>query len=209
MVFLNRGDHFEPHALPIEAQFAPSTGICATDFDGDGALDIFLSQNFFPFDNQTARCDGGRGLFLRGDGHGNFTSVSGDESGIKLYGDQRGCAVADYDGDGRADLVVAQNGSSTALFNNISGAPGLRVKLHGPARNPRAVGAIIRPITAEGAGPAQQVCLGSGYRSQNSATILMHAKGTITAISVQWPGGITRAYPVAADAREVTLSPRP
>ena len=100
-VFLNRGDHFEARALPLEAQFAPAFGVCVGDYDGDGREDIFLSQNFFAVRPEDARYDAGRGLWLQGDGKGGFRAVPGQESGVKVYGEQRGAALGDYDADGR------------------------------------------------------------------------------------------------------------
>ena len=94
-VFLNRGDHFEAKVLPVEAQLAPAFGISVGDFDGDGNEDIFLAQNFFAFDGDTGRCDAGRGLWLAGDGKGDFRAIPGQRSGIKIHGEQRGCALSD------------------------------------------------------------------------------------------------------------------
>ena len=68
--------------------------------------------------------------------------VPGRRSGIIVWGDQRGAAHADYDGDGRLDLVVTQNGSETKLFHNRGAAPGLRVRLQGPAGNPDGIGGL-------------------------------------------------------------------
>ena len=135
MIFLNRGDHFEAAALPREAQFAPVFAVCVADLDGDGHEDIFLSQNFFATQPETPRLDGGRGLWLRGDGTGKLMPVPGQESGVKIYGEQRGAALCDYDGDGRVDLVVTQNGAETKLYHNARARPGLRV----PAPDPRSL----------------------------------------------------------------------
>ena len=129
MVFLNRGDHFEAILLPPEVQFAPAFGICVADCDGDGREDIFLAQNFFATQPEMPRLDGGRGLWLKGDGQGGFAAVPGQESGVAIYGEQRGAAVSDYDGDGRVDLVVAQNGAETKLYHNARAKPGLRIRL--------------------------------------------------------------------------------
>jgi hypothetical protein len=84
MAFLNRGDHFEAVMLPKEAQFAPAFGICVADLDGDGNEDVFLSQNFFAVNPDSARCDAGCGLWLRGDGSGKLKAISGQESGVKV-----------------------------------------------------------------------------------------------------------------------------
>src|SRR5262249_41898027 len=144
MVFLNRGGKFEPLPLPAEAQFAPAFGITVGDFNGDGADDLVLAQNFFDTDAETPRYDAGRGLFLHGNGDGTFRAVSPQESGLAIHGQQRGLAAADFDHDGRLDLTVAQNREATKLFRNMSGNPGIRVKLRGPAGNPTAIGAVAR-----------------------------------------------------------------
>src|ERR1035441_9830261 len=120
MLLLNRGSKFEVRLLPPAAQWSPVMGIAVGDLDGDGKEDLFLSQNYFAVRPEDGRMDAGRGLFLRGDGTGGFTAVPGQESGIVVYGEQRGCALADYDGDGRVDLVVAQNNDKTQLFHNRS-----------------------------------------------------------------------------------------
>jgi enediyne biosynthesis protein E4 len=120
MVFLNRGDRVDPKPLPIEAQFAPSLAVAVGDIDGDGALDIFLAQNFFAVDAQTSRYDAGRGLCLRGDGRGNFTALSGDESGIKIYGEQTAALLKDFDADGKLDLAVTQKNAETKFYRNVS-----------------------------------------------------------------------------------------
>ena len=132
MVFLNRGDRFEAVRLPVEVQWSPVFGVSVADIDGDGADDIFLAQNFFATRKEIPRCDGGRGLWLRNDGKGNFTAMRGEECGVMIYGSQRGSAVGDFDEDGRVDLLVAQNGSETKLFHNERAKVGLRVRLKGP-----------------------------------------------------------------------------
>jgi hypothetical protein len=205
MVFLNRGGKFEAHPLPVEAQWSPAFGVSVADFDGDGNDDIFLAQNYFSSQPETMRSDAGRGLLLLGDGKGNFRALSGDESGIKIYGEQRGCAVSDYDGDGRVDLVVAQSNDQTKLLHNLRARPGLRVKLEGGPGNPQCVGAIIRAKTSVGLGRAQEVTAGSGYWSQDSATLIVTAASPITALQVQWPNGPTEEQPVPANAKSVTL----
>jgi enediyne biosynthesis protein E4 len=206
MVFLNRPKGFEARALPVEAQFAPVFGICAADFDGDGHQDIFLAQNFFAVDAVTSRYDAGRGLILKGDGHGGFEAVKAAESGIAVYGQQRGAAAGDFDGDGRVDLCVAQNGAATKLYRNQGARPGLRVRLKGAAGNPLGIGAVIRNATGERGGPAQEVRAGGGYWSQDSATAVMTSPSSISKVSVRWPGGKEMLYTVPAGAREITLA---
>ena len=204
-VFLNRGDHFEAHPLPAEAQFAPSFGIAAADFDGDGTEDLFLSQNSFVVGPGLTRQDAGRGLWLRGDGKGNFRSVPGDISGLILYGEQRGCAVADFDLDGRVDLAVTQNNEQTKLYLNRGGVPGFLVRLRGPAANSRGIGAVVQSGRDGKWGPAKEVHAGSGYGSMDSSTLVFSRVGDSTRVRVRWPGGRISDQEVPGDVRAVVV----
>ncbi len=205
MVFLNRGDHFEAHELPAEAQWAPVFGIAVGDFDGDGNEDLFLAQNFFDVPSDEVRQDAGRGLWLQGDGRGGFRPVPGQESGVKVYGEQRGCALCDFDGDGRVDLAVAQNGNATLLYRNLRARPGLRVRLEGPPGNHAAFGAVLRRRGQKGYGPAHEVHAGSGYWSQDSPTVVLSGAEPPKAVAVRWPGGKQTESAVPADAHEVVI----
>ena len=79
------------------------------DFDGDGALDLFLSLV----------TDEDR-LWL-GDGTGRFV-----DSGVRLGGnDSRGAAAGDLDGDGDLDLFVpvyGMRGGPNRVWENVSGS---------------------------------------------------------------------------------------
>ncbi|HIO55933.1 MAG TPA: CRTAC1 family protein, partial [Candidatus Marinimicrobia bacterium] len=150
---------------------------------GDGHEDVFLSQNFFAYQIETSRSDAGRGLWLQGDGTGSLKAVPGHESGVEIYGEQRGAAVADFDNDGRIDLVVSQNGAPTTLYRNISAEPGLKLEQVIP------VGAKVRVQYEDGTvGPIREIQVGSGYWSQNGAPTLGAGEGAKTII-IKWPDG--------------------
>ena len=207
MVFLNRGDHFEAHPLPVEAQFAPAFGVSVADFDGDGHEDLFLAQNFFGVDAESCRQDAGTGLVLLGDGQGGFRALRPQEAGIAIYGEQRGCAVADFDEDGRVDLVVAQNRGPTRLFHNLRAAPGIRVQLCGPPDNPDAIGACVRLCWGDNKfGPAREIHAGSGYWSQDSSTLVLAAPTPPVALQVRWPGGKQQLWPCPPGARSLLVT---
>ncbi len=203
--FLNRGGRFEARRLPAEAQLAPTFGIAVSDFDGDGHDDVFLAQNFYAVAPDDSRQDGSRGLLLRGDGRGGLVAVPG--SGARVYGDGRGAAVADFDGDGRPDLAVGQTGSETRLFRNLAGRPGIRVRLDGGGSNPEGVGARLRLFAGERGGAAREVRLGGGYWSADSPAVVMSHAEVATALEVRWPGGSVMRYPLARDARRITVRP--
>ncbi len=206
MVFLNRGDHFEARELPLEAQVAPVFAISVADMDGDGHEDVFLSQNLFATRPEVPRLDAGRGLWLHGDGTGKLKAVPGQESGVKVYGEQRGAAVADFNEDGRIDLVVTQNGAPTRLFQNVTAQPGLRVRLSGPPGNPTGIGATLRLKSGSHLGPAREIHAGSGYWSQDSAIQILGGRTPTTQLLVRWPGGQTSTNDLPPEAREISVA---
>jgi hypothetical protein len=206
MVFWNRGKTFEPRPLPPEAQFAPAFSVNVADFDGDGYEDIFLSQNFFANRPEVPRFDAGRGLLLRGSRAGLFKPLTGQESGIKIYGEQRGAAIGDFDEDGRVDLVVSQNGAATKLFHNVGAKPGLRVHLAGLTGNAAGIGAQIRLFFGTRAGPVREIHCGSGYWSQDSAIPVLATPERPTSLWIRWPGGKVTTTPLPDNIQEVLVN---
>jgi hypothetical protein len=205
MAFLNTGGGFKAVELPREVQFAPAFSVNISDFDGDGNEDVFLSQNFFALQPETARIDAGLGVWLQGDGAGNLKAVPSSASGVRVYGEGRGAALGDYDRDGRIDLVVTQNGAATRLYHNTGASPGLRIRLKGPAGNPSGIGAVLRLQSGGKPGPAREIHAGSGYWSQDSATVVMALPAKPDSIWVRWPGGRTTTSPIPAGAKEIAV----
>ncbi len=204
-VFLNLGNGFQARPLPWEAQLAPAFSVNAADFDGDGNEDLFLSQNFFATQPETPRMDAGCGLWLRGDGKGNLTPLLPAEAGTRVLGEQRGAAVADFDEDGRPDLVVTQNGAATRLLRNVGARPGLRVRLQAPSQRHGVLGAVMRLEFEGGSGPAREIHAGSGYWSQDSFTQILALPAVPKALWVRWPGGRVTTTPLPAGARSITV----
>lgn len=204
-VLLNRGDRFEARPLPAAAQWTAAHGIAVADFDGDGHVDLVLAQNLFPTNVEQPRLDGGSALVLLGDGSGNFRALSPREGGVVVRGDARGAAVADYDGDGRADVAIGQNGGATTLWRNVRGRPGVRVRLAGSPGNPDAIGAVVRGIANGQRGPAFEVRAGSGYWSVDAPTPVI--TGGATAVEVRWPGGSVSVTAVPPGVSRLVVSP--
>jgi hypothetical protein len=121
------------------------------------------------------------------------------ESGVLIYGEQRGAAVCDFDGDGRIDLAVGQNSAETKLFHNEKAKPGLKMRLLGTENNSAGIGTVIRNAT----GPAHEIHAGSGYWSQDSSTVVLANRGG--AIRIRWPGGKETMSQIPAGATNVTV----
>jgi hypothetical protein len=206
VVMINRGAGFDITPLPLQAQLAPVFGITTADFDGDGSEDLFLAQNFFGTRPDFPRMDAGRGLVLKGDGKGGFDPLSAESSGIRITGDQRGCAVADFDHDGRVDLLVGQNAGQTKLYRNRLAKRGLRVRLSGKIANPNCIGVRLRLGTLTALGPATEVRSGGGYRSQDaSVRVLALGDETPARLQVTWPSGKKTTTVIQKGATEITV----
>ncbi|HVK58768.1 MAG TPA: CRTAC1 family protein, partial [Candidatus Kapabacteria bacterium] len=163
--------------------------------------DIVLAQNFFAVNPETPRHDAGRGLLLRGDGKGSFKAVAGQESGLLVYGEQRSVSVADFNHDGRSDVVITQNGAPVKLYRNRGSAPGLRVVLEGRGANRDAIGASIRLATDNA--PRRVVTAGSGFASQNATAQILTKPASASNLEITWPNGDRSVEHVAPEQASV------
>ena len=203
-LFLNRGARFDPVALPAPAQIAPAFGVVVADFDGNGTEDLFLAQNFSATAIDTPRFDAGVGAVLLGDGRGGFNTLGVRQSGIRMFGDMRGAAAADFDKDGRVDLAVGQNGATTTLWRNVGGVPGVRVRLEGGQSNPHGIGAQLAVVRGSARGPVRELHSGAGYWSMDATTAVLAAVPG-DSIWVRWPGGRDQIVAVTAGARQLVI----
>jgi enediyne biosynthesis protein E4 len=160
----NKGNgNFSIKSLPVEAQFAPVFGMVAEDFNGDGFLDVLLAGNLYATEVTTGRYDASVGLYLKGNGKGDFKTVSALESGF----------YADADAKGMAKLTAA-NGDTWLLTGNNSGA----VKTYTVQQNRKQFKVEREDIYAlitrqNGAIYKQEFYYGSTYLSQSSRQIMV------------------------------------
>ena len=149
--------------------------------------------------------DAGVGLLLRGDGRGRLDAMRPSETGLRVWGEQRGAAAGDFDEDGRMDLAIAPHDESVRIFRNVGAVPGLRVRLKGRRENPEGIGATLRLQRDGTLGPAREIHAGSGYWSQDSATVVLTPRTQASGVWIRWPGGRITTTPIPEGAGELVI----
>ena len=89
----NKDGEFVRHQLPNIAQMSSINQILVNDFNNDSNLDFVIAGNLFGSEVETPRNDASIGLFVQGDGKGNFTPMNGNESGLFILGDTKDLAL--------------------------------------------------------------------------------------------------------------------
>jgi len=109
-ILLSNGANYSLQKLPIYAQLGPLNKTLVGDYNSDGHLDIIGVGNNYAAEVETIRYDGGRGIFLLGDGKGNFEQLAPSESGFFVNGDAKDMIQIG------PKIFVGSNNSSTKVF---------------------------------------------------------------------------------------------
>jgi len=120
--FENKGDGtFKVRPLPNPAQISSVNGIVAEDINGDGNLDLVIAGNMYGSEVETVRNDASIGLYLKGDGKGNFEPVPYKDSGLLLNGDVRGINMIHLGKNRDRGIIAAKNDNFMQLVKiNVS-----------------------------------------------------------------------------------------
>ena len=187
-------------------------GTLFLDVDNDGWLDIFVANgHVFPNVDQLEQASvapyGQQSLLFRSLGNGRFQE---QPALLLLEHEQssRGAATADFDGDGRLDLVLNNIDSEPTLFWNPSTNENqyLRVRLVGTGGNRLALGARVK-VRAGDLRQLREVQSSGSYLSQSELVLHfgMGAHRRADAVEVRWPGGQTSILSDVEAGREVTI----
>jgi hypothetical protein len=175
-------------------------GIAVGDFDNDGYEDAFVPSGMgYPFWYWPS-------CLMHNNGDGTFTDVADDE-GIEppieglylpeLVGGRQAtrssrCAVsADFDGDGRLDLIVSNFNDRPYYFRNqFPRRHYVAFHLRGTQSNRDAVGAVVKLLIGDRV-MVRQVHSTGGYLSQSSKTLHFGLGDCdrIDRAEIRWPSG--------------------
>ena len=165
------------------------------DFDNDGFKDLFFANSHFPelgrylgapapLANRVFRNTGKR-----------FEDVSpaagADFQAAAFF---RGAAFADFDNDGKVDVVVTAIGSEALLLRNVSVNENhwLAFKLRGTKSNRDGIGTRMRLKLSDGRTIYNHATTSVGYASSSERIVRFGLGGARVAreVEIAWPSGI-------------------
>ncbi len=115
-VFLNTGAYvFKELPLPQEAQLAPMFSISVDDFDADDIPDMILGGNMYGCKPEVGRLNSSTGVFLKGKGDGEFTSIPSNESGVFTKGEIRDIKTIEL--GSKKIVLIGRNNESIEAYS--------------------------------------------------------------------------------------------
>ena len=136
-----------------------------------------------------------RNLLYLNNGDGTFSDVSG-AAGLDFLEDSRTFALADFDHDGRIEMVLkSRSAPQLRYLKNVMPQlpPAIALRLRGTKSNRDAIGAAVT-IEAGGARQTRYVQAGSGFLAQHSKELFFGLGGATGKINAQirWPSGLVQ-----------------
>ena len=184
-------------------------GTAFLDFDNDGLLDLYFvagtddpevnAAGVYPPDQPNA--------LFHNRGDGTFRDVS-KVTGTDHTGIGRGLAIADYDGDGFLDLLVANYGQKPALLRNSGNDSNwLGVRLVGQRSNRDGIGARLTLRTG-GQRQIREIVSGTSFLSRHSlgAHFGLGHNHRVDELTIRWPSGIVQKITDPPANQKITVT---
>jgi hypothetical protein len=197
LLFRNGGPpaYFEDRS--VQAGLARSTlqltgwGMGMYDFDNDGFKDLFFANSHFPaMERLLGVASPLQNIVLRNTGDGRFVPAA--TLGPPAY--YRGVAFADFNRDGRVDMVVSSLSGDARLYLNTSTSGGhwLALRLKGKRSNSDGLGAEVTVTLPDGKRLFNHATTSVGYASSSEPLVRFGTAtfATVPAIEVRWPSGM-------------------
>ncbi|HZI46913.1 MAG TPA: CRTAC1 family protein [Pyrinomonadaceae bacterium] len=186
------------------------------DYDNDGWKDLFVANgHVYPtVDNhQWGTSYAEQSLLFHNLKNGKFERVGAPPgSALAQAWCARGIATADFDGDGRVDLIINNTDSKPTLLKNVAAGAGhwVELRLVGDVakKSPRdAIGASAYVTTGK-LRQREDVISGASYASQNDMTLHfgLGAATSIDKLEIKWSDGSSEIVPVPGIDRKLTIT---
>ena len=201
-VLLGNGDGTLQAAVSYDAGGADSQYVVLGDINGDGKSDLLVANNCASNNN----CSNGSVSVLLGNGDGTFQTAAAYNSGGE---DAVSIALGDVNGDGKADVVVANNcaantncsnGSVSVLLGNGDGTLQAAVSYNSGGQN--AISIALGDVNGDGKSDVVVAnnCVSNGNCSNGWVTVLLgNGDGTFQQALGYNSGGLYAASVAVAD----------
>ena len=198
---------------PIATDIGQPWGAAWGDYDNDGFLDLFVSNNGTPTNSSA-----GVNFLYHNNGDGTFTRITtGSLANDPSF--SIGVSWADYDNDGFLDLFVAQNnGTGNYLYHNNGINSGntnawLEVNPIGRLSNRSAIGARVRVKATIGGVSRWQLRqitggVGPGAPGELRAHFGLGNASNVDQVVIQWPSGVVQTLTNVAPRQILTVVER-
>jgi hypothetical protein len=106
--------------IPINnyAQISNQNSILISDVDKDGSKDLILAGNFYPVEVEAIRNDAGIGIWLKGNGSGEFESIPFKNCGLYIDGDVTDMEYITI--NNRRVILIAKNNDYVQIVEVLS-----------------------------------------------------------------------------------------